>query len=688
MARSSRSRGSSQGPRASVPVAPGAPGAGWADAVPAGTRWAIVALFVVVALPVLIWRHPVGDYFTETDFYGGYAPGVHALWAHGLDPSRYGVVGPVYELLLGLLGLSGLDLFRLAQGLSLAATAATIALWSGWLAGRFGRGAGWIAALLMATNPTLFRYAYTACTDATYLALASAAFVLLFARRPRLRTLALGGALAALATLTRYTGIVLVGLGLLAPFLPGEGAPWRGRRVRALLAVALGVAVVFGPWWLFTLTHGAPPTLRFYHNLAYEVYARARGITWDNYQLTLQKDFPTFQSVLRRDPGAVAGRIVANTGEHLAQAAKELWLWPLSLLALAGLVAVLVRRARGAAPLVAWFALVYLSLVPVFFATRYHLPLVPAAAGLAALALAGPVAWLHGVRAPRALLAAVGAALVLGAAFVAARATVADVQWVESQVPEEIPAVARALAADWHSTATPRVIARKPHLAYYANATAIEFRPLARLETLAAYAHEQRADYLFVSWPEAELRPPFAFLLVPEFAPPGLDVVSAPPSGHMVLYRVRPEFGRTMPAWYPREWEWRASEGMTRVTPTNPELWLRTAEGRHARRDLAGATEAVGLALRLRPGWGDAYLELGNLEADQGNDAAAVQDYDLALAGGATSPRLYLAYAVVLHRLGQEARAGAMMQRYVALTHDTRFEGMAGAAPPGGSPGR
>src|SRR5690348_10768667 len=120
MARSPRTRGAAKASRASVTVPPGRRAVAWTERVPAGARPAVIVLFVAAALPVLLWMHPVGDYFTETDFYGGYAPGVHALWAHGLDPARYGVVGPVYELLLGLLGKTGLDLFRLAQALSLA----------------------------------------------------------------------------------------------------------------------------------------------------------------------------------------------------------------------------------------------------------------------------------------------------------------------------------------------------------------------------------------------------------------------------------------------------------------------------------------------------------------------------------------------------------------------------------------
>src|SRR5215204_6594425 len=90
----------------------------WADRVPRALRPAIVLLFACTVTPVLLLLHPVGDYFVETDFYGGYAPGVRALFDHGLDPARYGVVGPVYELLLGLLSLTQLDLFRLAQFLS------------------------------------------------------------------------------------------------------------------------------------------------------------------------------------------------------------------------------------------------------------------------------------------------------------------------------------------------------------------------------------------------------------------------------------------------------------------------------------------------------------------------------------------------------------------------------------------
>lgn len=672
MVRPSGSRGTPARAKTATPSTIATP---WADRVPAGLRLSIVLLFACAVTPVLLWLHPVGDYFVETDFYGGYAPGVRALWSTGLDPARYGVVGPVYELVLGLLSLTRLDLFRLAQFLSLASSTGTILLLSGWMERRFGRGPGWITALLLATNPTVVRYAYTASTDAPFTLLLTAAFVLLFPIMAQRPALLLSGILAGLATLTRYTGIAFVPLGLLVTLWPGQANPWAGQRVRAVGAFVLGVMLVLGPWWAFTRAQGAPPTLRFYHNLAYEVYGRARGVTWDNYQLSLQQEFPTFRSVLEKDPGAVAQRIAINAYEHVAQAAKELWLWPLAVLALLGLALWLWGRLPGAGPLIAYGGLLYLSLIPVFYASRYHLPLVGVAAGLGALALAAPRAL--PALFVRARVPALGAILCAACAVLAAahgmRATVVDMKFLATQVPNEVPTLGEALKRDWKGPGRPRLIARKPHLSYYADADPVPFVPLDSLESLVRYAREVRADYLFISWPEALLRPPFAFLLVPEFAPLGLELVSAGPEGHAALYRIDPSFGSVLPEWYPREWEWRAAEGMTRIAPGNPEFWLAAGQGRHARKDHVGAREAFGLALRFRPGWGRAYLDLGNLEADTGDFMAARAAYESALASGERAPALVRNLGVAYLRTGNLERAEEMLTRYVAATQDPQF---------------
>ena len=94
---------------------------------PVLTRAAIaVAILLGVALLVMVFGpHRIGDYFTETDFYGGYAEGARAIQHGQLDPSRYGVVGPVYDLALALAGGVVRDLFLAAELLSVLCAVAS-----------------------------------------------------------------------------------------------------------------------------------------------------------------------------------------------------------------------------------------------------------------------------------------------------------------------------------------------------------------------------------------------------------------------------------------------------------------------------------------------------------------------------------------------------------------------------------
>src|SRR2546421_9528 len=64
----------------------------------------LIALFGLALLAMALGPHRIGDYLAETDFYGDYAKGARLIEHGRLLPSRYGVVGPVYEITLGLVG--------------------------------------------------------------------------------------------------------------------------------------------------------------------------------------------------------------------------------------------------------------------------------------------------------------------------------------------------------------------------------------------------------------------------------------------------------------------------------------------------------------------------------------------------------------------------------------------------------
>jgi 4-amino-4-deoxy-L-arabinose transferase-like glycosyltransferase len=288
-----------------------------------GFEWATLAVVAVLALvlaAIALGPHRVGDYFTETDFYGAYAEGARAIQHGRLDPSRYGVIGPLYEVVLALAGFVIRDLLTAAELISVACTTLAVWLWARLLAARVDARLGLAAAAFLAVNPTLLRYGFSATTDALALALQAACLLVLLTRGGG-RAAAAAGLLGALAFLTRYNAIVLLPAGLVAILAGGTRFERRGA---AALAFAAGFAAPVLPWIAFSLANGGSFASQLHHNIAYDVFARGRGITWDGYQSDLQSQFHSLGDVLARDPGAVIARQFANVGEHLARDAREL----------------------------------------------------------------------------------------------------------------------------------------------------------------------------------------------------------------------------------------------------------------------------------------------------------------------------------------------------------------------------
>jgi hypothetical protein len=499
--------------------------------------WALSAALLLAWLAVILGPHRIGDYWAESDFYGGYVEGARAISKGHLDPSRYSVVGPVYELALALARLVARDWFLAGQLLSVAASLATLGLWFRWLSRRTEPLLGLLAALLLAANPDVFRYGYSATTDALAVALQAGALCLAFTGRSRGAALATGF-LAALAFLTRYNGAVLLPALLLAIGLDRE-RPARGRAV--LLALA-GFAAPVVAWLAFSIARGVPPAFQLHHLIAYEVFARSQGMSWDDYQEKLQPGFHTLWDVIRRDPGAVLTHLWSNAGEHLRLDAAEVIGWPVALAAVWGLVVSASEASlRRLWPVALAGALFFLSLVPVPHGGRYSLPLVPIAAACAAVPFAR---WLTAER--RALTWLGGAAFVaaLGVSLVASGMLQAhDLGQLPTEVLESAgPLRERAAPGD-------RIIARKPHIAYYGGVVAAPFPFATDLAGLAEAARATRARWLFFSIYEARTRPELAFLLDTTGTVPGLTPRVVTRSHPAVLYEIGTDFGRA-PDWF------------------------------------------------------------------------------------------------------------------------------------------
>ncbi|HTM57264.1 MAG TPA: glycosyltransferase family 39 protein [Candidatus Udaeobacter sp.] len=612
--------------------------------------FAVAALLGIALLAMVFGPHRIGDYFTETDFYGGYAEGARLIQHGHLDPSRYGVVGPGYELVLALWGSVIRDLFLAAELISVLSTAATVLLLESLVSRRAGARVGFFAALIYATNPWVFRFGYIASTDAFSIMLQVLSLGLVLGGRGRGRTIA-AGLTAAAAFLTRYNAIYLLPAGILACWLEGRernrtghdaaGAPSPDDRAKVdapsatrgsgWMLQALTFLIAFlapiVPWLLFCLANGSRLSFQLYHNIAFEVYARHQGMVWDDYQKKLQPQFHSLWDVVRRDPVQFTLRMVLNVFDHLRLDATHLLGWPATIAALLGIVLALTSGAFSAAlPVIAAGALLFLSLVPTFYAERYSMALLPVYSMLAGLffglprfafALKSRPIWLKSV------LIAFPVAVALYESVLVEREAV-------RLLPVEVLEQARVLRA----LARPgdRLIARKPHLAFHTGLPSVAFPFTETIPALADYAHRNHVRWLFISWPEVETRPRYWHLLDTTAAMPGLiprHVTRPHPS---VLYEVGPEFGR-LPAWYSNDtlMTLHSARAQLLVLPTDVKALFEYALAMRAEGQYDSAGRYADAALAIKPHYISALLISGEMALRRNDAARATEAFTTAM---------------------------------------------------------
>jgi hypothetical protein len=565
--------------------------------------WLVIGVATALIGWVAFTQHSIGDYFTESDFYGAYAPGARQLQSGIVDAARYGIYGPVYETVLAAAGFVVRDLFTAARLISVAAFGATLVFWFLLLARRANAYTGLWCALLLAANPVLFRYGYSATTDALSVMLQSASvFALLGARGARGPLWA--GLLAGLAILTRYNLAYLIPASLACLWLfPAErDVPRR----RAFGAWALGCAVVLIPWTAFSLARGHIPGEGLFLN--YGFYSQSAGARHVQDWPEAVRDTAsrsTFIDLVRRDGVGLVARLARDAGQHLVRDLGGLIGWLTAALAGLGAAVAWLRAGRrpGALALVGGFA--FLALVPVFYSDRYSLAPLPFYAAAAAIGIAAPLGW----RRMRGPLAAALAVAGIAAATLQVMECVRLQRRVARALPREVLATGPALAA--LAPDGGRVMSRKGHIGYYSGLEVVAFPRIESLAELGRHAHEAGAWFLYFSWVEAQLRPEFSYLLDTTAVIPGLEVVHATDAQPGVAYRIGPAFG-TAPDWFASDTlrNVHTFRGLVRAQPDSltwqPRIFLGVYDLMHGRPE-AALVSARGI-LRARPRGPDGWL--------------------------------------------------------------------------------
>ena len=584
-------------------------------------RWAAMILVALVAgllLWVVLGPHKIGDYYTETDFYGSYAEGARLIQAGHLDPSRYAVVGPVFDLVVAAVGLATRDLFTAAELVAVLAACGTLILWFLSVARLAGSGLALWTILFLAVNPTFFRYGYSATTDAlgTFMQ-AAALFALLVGRRGLVPLWA--GALAALAALTRYNAVYLFPGALLyyACFDRGRS----GSRLRALTLFLIGFAVVIVPWLGFSVQSGQMPGGALFHDIAYDFYS-SKGISWDRYAVQIQPEIRSLRDVALRAPAVMLRHEFTNLVQHLALDVKLLLGWQVAAWCIFGLILSLWDGTwRRLLPIWMMGACLFITLVPAIHSERYSLPLAPIYLTLAGVAAASPrlIPIVNGRLFPLKWVLALLPLLISGTTSLNTQREVLH------KLPVEVLEAAKVL--DRTATRGTRILARKPHIAYVAGLTLVPFPAVGTLPELGQYCLREKVKFIYFSWLEANTRPYFTYLLDPEAHVPGLRMERFFPGGPAVLYRIEPGFGTT-PAWF-------TSDSLRTVHVTRAITSMDAAPWRvpyicgtyaYEQGQFVAALGHFNLLMQLRPDFaegyflaGQAYSGLGQLE----NAAAA-----------------------------------------------------------------
>ena len=228
-----------------------------------------------------------------------------------------------------------------------------------------------------------------------------------------------------------------------------------------------------------------------------------------------------------------------------------------------------------------------------------------------------------------------------------------------------------------------KVLARKPHFGWYAGLETLQLPLADSLSSWAADAHRLHARWMYFSWPEAQLRPRFDWLLDTTSATPGLKARVFIPHWPAVVYEIGADFG-VEPAWMSNDTllalhrarartlsDSRAREPrvflamhelslgnhaeaqvyldqLLEIDPADAEVLFMAADNRLTMKDAAGAVEYLDRLEAVRPGMAEAQVLRGWVAAMRGDDATAARFWapvSQATADPSTLRRMAVAFA-------------------------------------------
>jgi hypothetical protein len=242
---------------------------------------------------------------------------------------------------------------------------------------------------------------------------------------------------------------------------------------------------------------------------------------------------------------------------------------------------------------------------------------------------------------------------------------------VQTRALSQLPLEVLQVAADARPrlVAGERVYARKPHFAWAAHLTATAFPFAASLSELADDARRDGVRWLYFSWPEAEMRPQFLYLLDTTSAVPGLTVRAVSRGHPAVLYEIGPGFGRD-PEWLADGWQAEAHRARAALQIDTRDWKSRIIAAADAQRRGRWEEAQPWLEEAAALSDGDAQLMLADNDVHLGRLTEARMLYDTARRRLPADPRPLVGLGWVALLSNDTAQAAEFWRPVVSATGD------------------
>ncbi len=684
------------------------------------------AIYAVVLVVIQTLFFPIGDTGVETDFYGEMAVAARELWQGEFAVENYPYKGPVYSFVLILFYSLVREWYRSGVALNIVFAASCLVVIYRIIHRLFNRRIALFTMISASLVPEFFLVAHKASSDMLFFFLCIIVLERVVTERLSWARLCVAGVLGALAFLTRYIGFFLPAAVVFTVLFINPARITIKRRISYTLLYLCIFVIVCAPW--FAVSHretGTVLSTRNLENVAREFYG--------------DRDMPdggfsSLGDVVSNDTSYFVTHYLSNISRHFWKDMTGTLGMAAGILVILGLLRLLVVSPSRTQTQFLLFALFYfLPLCAIFHLKRFSIPLVPVYYALGFSVLFGAQAtgltrlgnWLRlafsrQVRFARGIWdarlggegssrygfsARYGVSAVLIAVLVTLQVTriVRYERMYYARRPLFVFSAARFLKRTPFRTRceyTPALMARKPHIAFYANLR-FQYYPdgFYNSQHLLSFAIERDVDFIVVS-PLEMIHYPDAEYLWNLDVTPGIDKIYE--TDVISIYAVdewlslRTEAGREQLERYEENLDRADSEGdperviheclnLSGMYAMNGE-WATKAQylnrALRAAQQLPDSSSRMGYAILLKLNISETYLMLGMHE----EGIALFEEYMPAIERQGAPQQLAIAHVLIsrhheeLGRLNDARRHLAIVLDIYRSQGDTKRAEMVGRA--------